>query len=268
MNTLHNLSRQNILTTRLMKSFILFFLIFLSLTTFAQKTKSSEVILSISDCRGINPYTGFRCDTVLFFKLPEDTLAFKIIPRKYRKFPINLDSVPVSNYKLKYRNSFKQDMTMVVNVSGENENLISICFDTLLNYTQNTLKKLQNKDTISIRFHSQGCFGGDNVRIVITKKIAEFIATLFYTETEYVVKNKKTYNRKERPASKSIILTEKNIKDFVRFENELNFAKDGGCTTTDEYSIKGKYLNVQKIDGNCSWDGFYNLRKSFFGDQK
>jgi hypothetical protein len=251
-----------------MKSFFLFFLIFLSLTTFAQTVKSSKVILSISDCRGNNPYTGYRGDTVLFFKLPEDTLAFKIIPRKYRKFPINLDNIPVADYKLKYKNNFKQDMTMVVNVNGQNENFISICFDTLLSYTQNTLNKLQNKDTISIGFHSQGCFGGDNVRILITKRIDEFIATLFYTETEYVVKNKKTYSRKERPASKSIVLTEKNIKDFTRFENELNFAKDGGCTTTDEYSIKGKYLNVQKTDGNCSWDGFYNLRKSFFGDQK
>jgi hypothetical protein len=251
-----------------MKASLVFFLTFLSLTTFAQTAKTSKVILSISDCRGNNPYTGFRGDTVSFFKLPEDTLAFKIIPRKYRKFPINLDSIPVSDYKIKYRNSFKQNVTMVVKVSEQNENFISICFDRLLNYTQNTLKKLKDNDTISIAFHSKGCFGGENLRIVITKKMDEFIATLFYTETDYVVKSKKTYSRKERSASKSIVLTEKNIKDFVRFENELNFAKDGGCTTTDEYSIKGKYLSIQKTDGNCNWDGFYILRKSFFGDQK
>lgn len=121
---------------------------------------------------------------------------------------------------------------------------------------------------MSICFHSESCFGGDNARIVITNKIDEFIATLFYTETEYVVKNKKFYGIKERPASKSIVLTEMNIKDFVRFENELNFAKNGRCTTTDKYSIKGKYLNVRKTDGTCTWDGFYYLRKSFFDDEK
>lgn len=251
-----------------MKSFFVFFVFFLSLNTFAQTAKTSKVIFSISDCRADNPYTAIFGDTVLFFKLPEDTLAFKIIPRKYRKFPINLDSVPVSDYKLKYKNNFKQDMTMEVNVSGKDENFINICFDSLLYYPQNTLMKLQDKDTISIGFHSQGCFGGNNARIVITKKLDEFIATLFYVETEYAVKNKKTYTRKERPTSKSIVLTEKNIKDFVRFENELNFAKNGGCTTTDKYNIKGKYLTVQKTDGNCRWNGFYNLRKSFFGDQK
>ena len=251
-----------------MKSFFLFFLIFLSSTTFGQTTKTAKVILSISDCRVSNPYTGIFGDTVLFFKLPEDTLAFKIIPRKYRKFPINLDSVPVSDYKLKYKNNFKQDRVMKLNISGDGEKFISICFDSLFSYPQNTLMKLQDKDTISIGFHSQGCFGGNSARIVITRKIDEFIATLFYVETDYVVKNKKTYSRKERPVSKSIVLTEKNIKDFVRFENELNFAKDGGCTTTDKYNIKGKYLTVQKTDGNCGWNGFYNLRKSFFGDQK
>jgi hypothetical protein len=251
-----------------MKASFIFYLTFLSLITFAQTGKTSKVVLSISDCRGNNPYTGFRGDTVSFFKLPVDTLAFKIIPRKYRKFPITLDSIPISEYKLKYRNTFKENITMVVNVSEQKENFISICFDTLLSYKQNTLKKLQDKDTISISLHSQGCFGGDKMRIVITKKMDEFTATLFYTETDYVVKSKKTYSRKERSASKSIVLTEKNIKDFIRFENELNFVRDGGCTTTDEYSIKSKYLNVQKTDGNCSWDGFYILRKSFFGDQK
>ncbi|MEO6232507.1 MAG: hypothetical protein ABJB11_18225 [Ferruginibacter sp.] len=251
-----------------MKSFFLFFLVFFSSTIFAQTAKTSKVILSISDCRAENPYSGLFGDTILFFKLPEDTLAFKITPRNYRRFPINLGDIPISDYKLKYRNHFKQDMAMLVTVSAGNKNFISICFDTLLSYSQNTLKKLQNKDTVSIAFHSQGCFGGDNIRIVITKKSDEFIATLFYVETKYFEKNGKTYSRKARPTSKSVILTEKHIKDFLRFENELNFARDGGCTTTDKYIIEGKYLNVQKTDGNCSWDGFYYLRKSFFGDPK
>ena len=251
-----------------MKLLHLFLFAFFSLTTFAQTTKTSKVVLSVCDCRNDNPYAGFRCDTVLFFKLPEDSLAFKIIPRTQRIFPINLGSVPVSAYRVKYKNSFKQTMTMEVNITAQGENYINICFDTLLSYPQNTLMKLQNEDTISIGFTSQGCFSSENKRIVITKKERRFIATLFYIEREYVEKNNKTYLKKEKAASKIIALTETNIKDFIRFENELNFAKDGGCTTTDKYVIKGKYLTRQKTDGSCSWNGFYNLQKSFFGGQK
>ncbi len=155
---------------------------------------------------------------------------------------------------------------MQINVTGKKENIIIICPDSLSGYPQNTLMRLQNEDTISIGFDSQGCSGGESVRIVITKKVNEFIATIFYVEREYVEKNGKTYLGKEKPTSKSIVLTENNIKEFIRFENELNFARDGGCTTTDKYKINGKYLTVQKTDGNCRWNGFYYLRKSFFSD--
>jgi hypothetical protein len=146
-------------------------------------------------------------------------------------------------------------------------NSVIVCPDKLLTYPQNTLTKLQDKDTISIDFHSQGCFHTDVLKLTITKENDKFIARLYSVYWYYVKKKRKTtIQYKDGAILKIAIMTNQNIQDFTRFENELNYAREGGCTSTDWYDIKSKYLNIKKTDGTCSWDGFYYLKKSFFGE--
>jgi hypothetical protein len=143
-----------------------------------------------------------------------------------------------------------------------------LCPDCLLNYKQNTLAKLKDKDTISINFQSQGCFHATFLKILISKEADDYVAQLYKVNWNYITKKKKTTIQfRGDSLLKTATLTNKNIQDFIRFENELNFANTGGCTTTDWYDIKSKYLNIKKTDGGCSWNGFYFLRKSFFGDE-
>jgi hypothetical protein len=248
-----------------MKTYYSLLFCLLPLTGFTQTAKTSKLTVAISDCRTSNPYSGISADTVSFFKLPEGTLAFSIIPGKQRELPIHFDSILISEYKINYKNNFKQHATILANVTGQEKQVIRICLDELSEYPQNTLTRLNNSDTISIAFHSLGCFGGDDERIVITKMQDQFIATIYYMDRKYIKTKKGIYFDKEKAVSTSTVLTNKNISDFIRFENELNFARDGGCTTTDNYVIRSKYLNIEKTDGSCTWDGFYALRRSFFG---
>lgn len=243
-----------------MKSLLIICLIF-TVPSFSQQHNTSNVVLSISDCRGGDQYAWVYCDSISFYKLPEDTLAFKILPRKYKKSFIALDNVLPSKYRITYKNYFKQQVAVQLEAEGH-ESHLNICLDTLLNYSQNTLSQLQPNDTISIGFSSFGCFDLDNERIVIKRKNEGFSATIFYLKGLGVMHNVK----KRKTNAKTVLLTEKNIKDFIRFENELNFAEDGGCTSVDEYYITGKDLIVHKVDGNCRWNGFQHLKKSFFGD--
>jgi hypothetical protein len=249
-----------------MKPSFIFILLISSVSAFAQKLKNTKVTLSITDCRTNDNFPVYRYDTVLLFKLPENTLAFRILLEDQREFPIRLNNVPIGNYSVQYRNIYRQKMIQEISLSAKKENLIHICSDTLFSYPQNTLTKLQNGDTISIGFMSQGCFSFSDEKIVITKKEDHFVAVLSYSEAAHVQKKGNKYIKKGGTFSKSIILTERNIKDFLRFENELNYIPEGGCTTTDYYDIRGKYLTVKKKDESCRWDGFYFLKKSFFGN--
>ncbi len=251
-----------------MKLIIQITLILFSVTSFGQTQKTTTIKLSTGDCRKNEAYS-WRADTILFYKLPEDTLIFKVIPRQYRQFPIKLDNIPVAEYKLKFKNNFNQLVIKDIRLTDQETNSIILCPDKLLNYPQNTLSKLQDQDTIAINFHSQGCFHTTVSKILIIKQGDKYLARLYDVNWGYVPKKKRTkmVNRGDSLV-KSVTMTIQNIQDFNRFENEINFVNDGGCTTTNWYDIKGKYLNIKATDGSCSWSGFYYLRKSFFGDKE
>ena len=251
-----------------MKPIIQIILILLSTASFGQTPKNTTIKISTGDCRKNEAYS-WRTDTIFFYKLPEDTLIFKVIPRQYREFPIKLDNVPVAHYKLAFKNNFKQLVIKQISLADQEINSIILCPDNLLEYPQNTLSKLQDKDTISINFHSPGCFHTTVSKILISKQGDKYFARHYDVNWNYITKKKKTTMQVYSDSLlKTVTLTTKNIQDFIRFENEINFVNGGGCTTTDWYDIKGKYLNIKATDGSCSWKGFYYLCKSFFGNKE
>jgi hypothetical protein len=251
-----------------MKLIIQIILILVSITSFGQAQKTTTIILSAYDCRNKEAYS-WRLDTIRFYKECEDTVIFKVITQNYREFPIKLDSIPVAEYKVTYRNNFGQLVFKQISLADQKTNSVVLCPDVLLDYPQNTIAKLQDRDTISINFHSQGCYYSTVSRILITKKEEKYVARLYYVDWAYVMRERKTIIQYRGDSLlKTVTLTERNIADFIRFENELNFVNEGGCTTTDWYDVKGKYLNKTATDGSCRWDGFYYLRKSFFSDKE
>jgi hypothetical protein len=252
-----------------MKLIIQISVLLYSITSFVQAQKTTTIKLSTGDCRRSEAYSWHGADTIAFYKLPEDTLVYKIIPRQYRQWPIKIENAQAGNYKLIYKNNYEQEVTEQIILTEQNTNSIVLCPDKLLEYPQNTLAKLQDKDTISINFHSQGCFHAEVLKLTITKENDKFIARLYNASWYYVKKKgKTTMQYRDGTILKTAVMTTQNIQDFTRFENELNYARDGDCTTIDWYDIKSKYLNVKKTDGTCSWSGFYYLKKSIFGEKE
>jgi len=250
-----------------MKLIIQIFLLLFTTSAFGQTQKTTTIKLATGDCRRDEAYSWRGADTVVFYKLPEDTIMFKVVPKQYRQFPINLENIPVSEYKLTFKNNFNQLIIKQIKLTDQESNSINLCPDILLDYSQNTLAKLQDKDTVSISFHSQGCFHTSLLKLLISKEEGNYVARLYNLNWYYQTKKRKTTMQiRGDSLLKTVVLTSKNIQEFIRFENELNFANDIGCTTTHWYDIKSKFLNIKQTDGSCTWDGFYYLRKSFFGN--
>ena len=78
-----------------MRLIILTILLLFSTASFGQYLKTTTIKLSTGDCRSDEAYSWHGADTVTFYKLPEDTIAFKIIQRQYRQFPIKIENIVV-----------------------------------------------------------------------------------------------------------------------------------------------------------------------------
>ena len=234
----------------------------------SQSQKMAKIELSVHDCRTSNRYLPVFRDTIRFYKLPEDTFAFKVAPVRLKPDPIHLENIGAGDYKLVYINNFRQAITRDVHIDEQGINRINICADSMPDYSLNTLSELRDRDTISIHFSSRGCFNYEVRKLTITKEGNQYTARLYYV-SPYYVKKKGRYTIRYGADSliNTVTLTEANMLSFTRFENELNFVTDGGCTTTDSYDVKSPYRNVKKTDGSCQWNGFYYLRQSIFGEK-
>ena len=154
-------------------------------------------------------------------------------------------------------------MIRSVQLSDKGDDSVSLCPDELVAYPQNVLEMLRDQDSILIDFSTRGCFHFGSFKLIITKECDEFIARLY--------EGRHSSLGQSIPVSTgqlvgTVTMTTKNIRDFNRFENELNLIKRSGCTTVDTYKVRSKYWNINVDDGSCSWDGIYHLRRSLFGN--
>ena len=240
---------------------------FSSFIVAAQTQKATNLQLSINDCRDNKLSYIYPYDTILIYKLPDDLLSMRLALSRYRHFPILVKNLQVGEYKLKYKNIFGQDLFDTIKLQFKDINSATICTNKLKNYRINTLANLQNNESVLLNFHSQGCFGGRAMRIVISKKSDKLIASLYKISQTFQIRNHKiTFSNKTISLLKTVELTSNTIDDFVKFENELMFAKGTGCTTTDWYDLRSKDFSIKREDGTCMWNGFYYLQKSIFGE--
>lgn len=251
-----------------MKSLIPIFFILFSFAAWGQTQKYTTIHLSTGDCRSNEAYS-WRVDTVSFDKLPEGTNMLKVVPRQHNQFPIKLKNFPVSAYRVTFKNNFGQLLVKQIQLEDQEINSITLCPDSLLDYSQNTLSKLRDRDTISINFHSQGCFHTTVSKMVIGKHKDDYFAKLYHVDWDYVTHKKKTTVKFLGDSLlQTVTLTPQHIQAFIRFENELNLVTKGGCTTTDWYEVQSKFLQKKAIDGSCCWRGYHFLQKALFGDEE
>lgn len=189
---------------------------------------------------------GFN-DTIRFYQSGQ--LYKQVIPMNYSRWPIKIKDFPSGTYKVTYTNLYGQTSAKTVVIPDTSEYELALCPDELTEYTRNSLASLQNGEIIKVNFSTQGCFHGENAALSLSKQKDAIVATL-------------TYGGR----TKSKTLNNVQLEAFKRFENELAVVEGGGgCTTTDTYTFVSKTTTLKKIDGGCSWKGFYILCRALFG---
>lgn len=240
-----------------LKTFIIIVFVFCFNNCLSQKQNLTELKLFVYDCRNTNNSVYIN-DTIYFSSTTNNLNAYKLIPKQFSQNMFKLVNIPVEDYLISFKNKFNQEISKRIKLKKENVNEVRICLDSLLNYPQNTLVNLKTNDTLIINYTSSGCFHSNSSKVEIIKLKENYCAKLY----------KGKYGSNKYSLLKTIILSKENLKCYLRFENEINFVNDGGCTTVDEYKIKSKYINKMLIDETCNWNGFIYLCKNIFGDIK
>jgi hypothetical protein len=224
----------------------------LPLVAFGQTTKRLTLELSTGDCR-TNQHVriGYR-DTIQFFQ--DNKLTNQIIPMNYHQWPIDIENFNSGTYNVVYRNLYGKQISRFITIPDTSDVYeLQLCPDELIDYSFNSLSALKENEKIKVSFSSSGCFHQDREILIITRQNNRFIAKL----------TTKTYKETK---TKSATLNQAAIDAFKRFENEIRQVEDSyGCTTVDTYTIFCKSWAIKRTDGGCAWDGFYFLKKAFFG---
>tara|TARA_R110002051_G_scaffold55112_2_gene102926 strand:+ start:22556 stop:22999 length:444 start_codon:yes stop_codon:yes gene_type:complete len=100
------------------------------------------------------------------------------------------------------------------------------------------VETLQYGEHFTIEITSVGCFAGKQQTIRIINNNGVLTASL---------------------NSSTILLTEANINELIRFELQLRELQIGGCTTVDTYVLSNAYETYKTSDGTCSWLGYKQL---------
>ena len=156
-----------------------------------------------------------------------------------------LPNLPYGSYVLKYQSIFGKTEQVSIQLSEEKQYELTICTD-YLDYTATTylaiIDQLQEGENYTINFASQGCFHSYDRNIVIYKK-----------DKQYYLQYKKEKRK----------LNKKEIDALRNFEIELYYIQDanGGCTTTDSYTLTYQGTTRTAKDRGCAWSGFYTLLK-------
>jgi len=206
---------------------------------FAQDKPTITVLLYPAVSR---PGMFVMADSVQFFRLPEDQPVLTPDLKHWRALPVPLNIYP-GDYRIAYRNMFGQTANKNCRLYQDSVR-IDLHPDSLTSYPDNTLARLQDKDSLVIDFHSIGCFSANMGGLVIRCR-----GGLLEAEAEHGEKK---------------ILTTADVLQFVRFENELQHIQDYHCSIIDYYAIKSKYLTLNKTVRDCDWGGFLALTAAWF----
>ena len=107
----------------------------------------------------------------------------------------------------------------------------------------------RNQKIAVIQYESNGDFGSEKSKTIISQKDTSWIA-------ELIVGNK---------TIETVKLNAYQIDDFNLFISELrNLKQNGLCTTVDYYIVELKKEIIKKEDHSCAWLGYRILQQSLF----
>lgn len=168
---------------------------------------------------------------------------FSRFKKPYIAKEIVIDSLSNGKYKFVYLNFLNQ--TLEKNIIVEENKVYNITinpdYSNYKIFVKNSLiRNLKTGQKIEILFQRNSCFGSSFGNLIITKKGNDLIA-----ESPGMIKK----------------LNQKEIDLLIKMECELNLLQDGGCTTSDHYTIKSGNLKKEFYDRTCAWEGWTNTYK-------
>lgn len=212
-------------------------LIILSSLTLTFCNAQSSLQVNIKDCRRDGSFEYLE-----EFKLYKNDILIRTVEPKHERKQY-LKDLSFGNYRIEYKSMFEKIESVEIELNEKKKYVIDICLN-FINYELETYKpfidQLKNGDSYSILVSSQGCFHNSKEEYIIKRKNEDYYLTFGGTKK---------------------ILSKNDIQLIRHFEIELNYMESDGCTTTDRYSVKFKNNEVVILDGSCSWNGDYHLKK-------
>lgn len=212
----------------------------LSLCT--QRVSGAQVTLNFVDCRTGEPTYVRKVEV-----LNNGQLFAEHTPKHYMPLVIDLK---VGTYTIQYLNFYGQTATDTLQVDSVPARVLSVCLDRLVTgkvANRTFIDMLEVGESYSIQMTSSGCFHGYNDILSVSRDQQGYIMH-WDTLTE----------RR---------LSLKDLDRMRRFEIELDHMSEGGCTTTDTYSILYGRRKRVIVDGHCRWNGWSYLRSEFLGEK-
>lgn len=171
-------------------------------------------------------------------------------------------------YKIAYKNIFNQNIEKIIDVN-QNNYRINICVDCLTEYKVDLWNQFKEFDTIKIVhiFRAHNYF--ESTGLIIYKYKNNFIAELHSAiPSDTVFKNvldEFFYYTIDKNVIRRVLLNEQEVKEFSRFEDELNVITNGGnWTCVDYYHYTRNNIEIVRHDSKNQWLEFNFIKKKIF----
>lgn len=153
-----------------------------------------------------------------------------------------IDSLQPGEYEFRYTSMFDLPVSVKVDAAQPGKYPVTLC-SNYIDYSAETYKpiidRIQPGRAYTVFFSTMGCFHS-------------------YTDTMTFLRTDSNYVAKFEGKSK--ILDSTDLVAVRHFELELNHVNNGGCTTTESYSIVYGGRTLKKAeDGSCDWWGWRYL---------
>ena len=134
----------------------------------------------------------------------------------------------------------------------------------MLQLTDGTLRRLQRDENLTIYFSSFGCFSHYGKKLVFTHTADGIELKVFDGQATYLQQGQAP-SMEQGKLLNGKVLTDADLQKFAEFEKELSRRRDGGCTTSETYTMVSNYGTLSVTDASCRWFGMNQLMTDLFG---
>ncbi|RYY57899.1 MAG: hypothetical protein EOO05_17625 [Chitinophagaceae bacterium] len=127
-----------------------------------------------------------------------------------------------------------------------------------------TLGRLHEGEEMTVYFSSFGCFSRSGKKLVFTRTGDAVRLTVFDGLVSYG-KDGMHPSLEQGKLLKEKTMSDADMAIVAAFEKEMTKRRDGGCTTSETYTMVSGYKTISVTDASCQWFGMNQLMSDLFG---